>query len=304
MKKNHWLVWILFTLPFLIWYFACVDSISTAIENGNTGDFILMWLILGASSVVHYFALCLINSKLIKKEVKTLNFFGWLKESGALYVLGGIVVAIVLALVTAVICIFVHLFITLLMLFKQKDLEDDYSSYKYTPPPKTAPKTQPRTTNTTTTRKTQTNNTTTRTTTSTQKPKLNPKFSEYGLKSAIKRETGNGNDFVISCRYCKRTYMSNFDVNVFNASDEIKVTFKGVIKIVLDKQELMENVTCQHDLDVKMDQVADSASRGRQSTVRSLFVHGQAGISAYEREIGGWYGKKVMMYEDIDVEEA
>ena len=228
MKAIKAILWGAFSLVLFVLYYAFIFSGVFVSENfANT---ILMLLLVGGFSLLHLGILALLCKYLLDKDVFTFKLFAWLKENGALYVAGGIVLGMILSLVTAIYSVFTHVYLTYLLITGKSGRKFTTSGYKSpaplpkNDPPKTQPKTNPPAQN-------GSGRTPVGVTQSGKEIKRDTKFTADGLAAKLKYNLkGSSYADAWACRYCKMTRMTGFRTYVTEDRNEMTVTFEGVIE--------------------------------------------------------------------------
>ena len=254
MKVVKTILWVAFTLVLALLYYAFIFSGVFVSENFlNT---VLMLLLVGAFSLIHFGVLALLNRFFFEKTVFTFDIFKKLKNDGMLRLVAGIAIGVVLSLATAVFAIFTHVYLTVLLATgkdgKRKSAAGAYNpDLAKTPANLTASKTNASNTSLTNTgngtpppaKKPQTRGPLTAVTSTGKELKREPtRFTASGLEAKIKYGL-NGSEYADGrgCRYCKSTRMTGMRVNVSDGRDEMTVTIEGIIEYNIDRAEYSEH---------------------------------------------------------------
>lgn len=291
MKAIKSIIWIAFTLILALLYYAFI--FSGVFVSENLPNTLLMLLLVGAFSLIHLGVLAFLCKRYFYKSVFTFKPFAWLKENGALYVAGGIVLGMILSLATAIYSVFTHIYVTYLLITGKSGRKFEKSSYKSPAP---LPKNDPPKTNNNTNK---TNNNTaaqkgsgrmpTAVTQSGKEIKRETKFTADGLAAKLKYGL-NGSDYAEDrgCRYCKSTRMTGFRTFVYEDSAEIKVTFEGIIEYNVDRAAYSE---AAYEIGVENkalldDRINTDAQRLSEAANKNCYRDIMSIIDDYERSDG------------------
>lgn len=280
---------IIYSLVFAVLYFASFTSFSTAIEEGNAANFILMLPILGAITLVHYLTLVFINKKFMDVSFFAFEIIGGVVEKGAAAVVILIAVTLVLSPVAAVVVLIAHIAAAILSLTGKGGVSRPKYTYKPTssagsytaPAPKAVPTKKP-------------SNTAPRT-----PQKSNYDFSD--LSYEIKRAIGNGNSSLgYAGSYCLTASMKNLTVNIYDGR-EITVNIRGTIRYKIDNNEVAYRVQNGDSLDSVRSALDRDTDRLIDETGKNLIACGKHAATMYEKA-NGYIPKSIEFNSEIGLE--
>lgn len=284
MKKIAFTV---YSLAFAILYFASFTSFSTAIEEGNAGNFILMLPILGAITLVHYLTLVFINKKFMDVSFFAFEIIGGVVEKGAAAVIILIAVTLVLSPVAAAVVVLAHIAATVLSLTGKGGASKPKYSYKPTsgssysaPTPKAVPAKKP-----------------TPAPRAPQKSSYNFSDLSYEIKSAI----GNGNSSLgYAGSYCLTSSMKNLNVNIYDGR-EITVNVTGTIRFKIDNNEVAYRAQCGDSIDSIRSALDRDTDRLIDETGKNIIARAKHAATMYEKA-NGYIPKSIEFNTEIGLE--
>lgn len=280
---------VIYSLVFAILYLASFTSFSTAIEEGNAGNFILMLPILGAITLVHYLTLIFINNKFMDVRLFVFEITSGITERGAVAVIILILATLVLSPVAAVVVVFAHVAAAILTLAGKGGVSRPKYTYKPTSSagsytalaPKAVPTKKP-------------SNTAPRT-----PQKSNYDFSD--LSYEIKRAIGNGNSSLgYAGSYCLTASMKNLSVNIYDGR-EITVNISGTIRFKIDNKEVAYRVQCGDSIDSIRSALDRDTDRLIDETGKNLIACGKHAATMYEKA-NGYIPKSIEFNSEIGLE--